>query len=153
MARVLEGSMNVLGDSIEILWGTNATPAQFARLQELLRNAQETKQPPEEVAAAVKRELPNFTVLANQLLVPKTAGEFYALIAVIVGLIALGRERPTTVYEDRRVIVNQTVEQIYNTPPPASPQPAPARSTKHGRNEPCPCGSRKKYKHCCGRLK
>ena len=23
---------------------------------------------------------------------------------------------------------------------------------KVGRNEPCPCGSGKKYKHCCGRL-
>lgn len=26
----------------------------------------------------------------------------------------------------------------------------PARSTKVGRNEPCPCGSGKKYKKCCG---
>jgi len=26
----------------------------------------------------------------------------------------------------------------------------PARSTKIGRNEPCPCGSGKKYKRCCG---
>jgi len=27
----------------------------------------------------------------------------------------------------------------------------PARSEKFGRNEPCPCGSGKKYKKCCGR--
>ena len=27
---------------------------------------------------------------------------------------------------------------------------APAVSTKIGRNEPCPCGSGKKYKKCCG---
>lgn len=27
----------------------------------------------------------------------------------------------------------------------------PARSHKIGRNEPCPCGSGKKYKNCCGR--
>jgi len=27
------------------------------------------------------------------------------------------------------------------------------RSTrKVGRNEPCPCGSGKKFKHCCGRI-
>ncbi len=26
----------------------------------------------------------------------------------------------------------------------------PARSNKVGRNEPCPCGSGKKYKKCCG---
>lgn len=27
----------------------------------------------------------------------------------------------------------------------------PASSQKVGRNEPCPCGSNKKYKKCCGR--
>ncbi len=33
-------------------------------------------------------------------------------------------------------------------PPP--PLPAAAKRTKIGRNEPCPCGSGKKYKRCCG---
>jgi Predicted metal-binding protein related to the C-terminal domain of SecA len=28
--------------------------------------------------------------------------------------------------------------------------PAPIKSTKVGRNDPCPCGSGKKYKKCCG---
>jgi len=28
--------------------------------------------------------------------------------------------------------------------------PEPARSIKISRNDPCPCGSGKKYKHCCG---
>jgi uncharacterized protein YecA (UPF0149 family) len=27
---------------------------------------------------------------------------------------------------------------------------APVKSVKIGRNEPCPCGSGKKYKKCCG---
>lgn len=32
------------------------------------------------------------------------------------------------------------------------PLPArPASVAKIGRNDPCPCGSGKKYKHCCGR--
>ncbi len=35
---------------------------------------------------------------------------------------------------------------------PLLPRPVlPARVTKIGRNEPCPCGSGKKYKKCCGR--
>ena len=29
--------------------------------------------------------------------------------------------------------------------------PTPAAKKKVGRNDPCPCGSGKKYKHCCGR--
>jgi preprotein translocase subunit SecA len=31
------------------------------------------------------------------------------------------------------------------------PQPQKAAGKKIGRNDPCPCGSGKKYKHCCGR--
>ncbi|MEZ4637760.1 MAG: SEC-C metal-binding domain-containing protein [Caldilineaceae bacterium] len=30
-------------------------------------------------------------------------------------------------------------------------RPAPSPSTKVGRNDPCPCGSGKKYKHCHGK--
>jgi preprotein translocase subunit SecA len=29
--------------------------------------------------------------------------------------------------------------------------PVVRKSEKVGRNDPCPCGSGKKYKHCCGR--
>jgi preprotein translocase subunit SecA len=34
-------------------------------------------------------------------------------------------------------------------PPPPKAQPV-RRGRKVGRNEPCPCGSGKKYKKCCG---
>ncbi|MCC5795034.1 MAG: preprotein translocase subunit SecA [Chromatiales bacterium] len=41
-------------------------------------------------------------------------------------------------------------------PPPRGPAPAPGPVTREapkvGRNQPCPCGSGKKYKHCHGRL-
>lgn len=37
------------------------------------------------------------------------------------------------------------------TMPPADTEPAaPAVSHKVGRNDPCPCGSGKKFKKCCG---
>ncbi len=36
--------------------------------------------------------------------------------------------------------------------PVAAPRPAAAVTAgKVGRNDPCPCGSGKKYKHCCGK--
>jgi SEC-C motif-containing protein len=31
-----------------------------------------------------------------------------------------------------------------------NPKPPPVRVEKIGRNDPCPCGSGKKYKKCCG---
>jgi preprotein translocase subunit SecA len=43
-------------------------------------------------------------------------------------------------------------EQAANTPVGGPPRPATVRRTqpKVGRNDPCPCGSGKKYKRCCG---
>ena len=36
--------------------------------------------------------------------------------------------------------------------PPAAQKPEPVRVAKRiGRNDPCPCGSGKKYKRCCGK--
>jgi SEC-C motif domain protein len=35
-------------------------------------------------------------------------------------------------------------------PPTSSSQPVPQSAPKVGRNDPCPCGSGKKYKKCCG---
>ena len=32
-----------------------------------------------------------------------------------------------------------------------TPKKQPRKVTKIGRNDPCPCGSGKKYKNCCGR--
>ncbi len=44
-------------------------------------------------------------------------------------------------------------EQVANTPVGQGAKPVTVRRTtpKVGRNDPCPCGSGKKYKHCCGR--
>jgi preprotein translocase subunit SecA len=38
-----------------------------------------------------------------------------------------------------------------NNPGDDTGQPQQLKSTKVGRNDPCPCGSGKKYKHCHGR--
>ena len=35
----------------------------------------------------------------------------------------------------------------------AKPQTIRREKPKIGRNQPCPCGSGKKYKHCCGKLR
>jgi uncharacterized protein len=39
---------------------------------------------------------------------------------------------------------------LANYAPMQSPQTLPTPASKVGRNDPCPCGSGKKYKRCCG---
>jgi tetratricopeptide (TPR) repeat protein len=45
----------------------------------------------------------------------------------------------------------QEQRQSRRAEPPARPAPPVPRFGKVGRNDPCPCGSGKKYKRCCGR--
>ena len=45
-----------------------------------------------------------------------------------------------------------TVPEAADTPAPAAPQPVTRAQPKVGRNDPCPCGSGKKYKQCHGAL-
>jgi hypothetical protein len=61
-----------------------------------------------------------------------------------------GRLIPTGVRNARRAPRLQTSEVLPEPlpPPPLPPAKAPI---KPGRNDPCPCGSGRKYKKCCGR--
>ncbi|MEW6142294.1 MAG: preprotein translocase subunit SecA [Chloroflexota bacterium] len=82
-----------------------------------------------------------------------------------VGLHAIAQERPVTVYQREgfrhfnemmasiqhdvvRMIFRVRLEKKGEPPPPKAAVPA---SKTVGRNDPCPCGSGKKYKKCCGR--
>ena len=45
-----------------------------------------------------------------------------------------------------------TTEETPETPAEQAPLPPVDQKKEIGRNDPCPCGSGKKYKHCCGKL-
>ena len=53
------------------------------------------------------------------------------------------------IIEDLPVIL-QVIAAYWRDPDRPLPRSEPVRSTKVGRNDPCPCGSGKKFKKCCG---
>ena len=46
---------------------------------------------------------------------------------------------------------DENSKKVQNLATGESKHPTERKKTKIGRNEPCPCGSGKKYKNCCGR--
>ncbi len=54
-------------------------------------------------------------------------------------------------HQDLPVADQPTQPMFYSHDDAASPQPAQRPQQKVGRNAPCPCGSGKKYKKCCGK--
>jgi preprotein translocase subunit SecA len=81
-----------------------------------------------------------------------------------IGLRAVGQEQPLVVYKREghalfeallASIQHDVVHSIYHVgivkeAPQKKKEPVMA-GKKVGRNDPCPCGSGKKYKHCCGK--
>lgn len=59
------------------------------------------------------------------------------------------REKVERVNLIRNMVMNMQAAQQAGGP--EKPQPKTNKSEKVGRNDPCPCGSGKKYKNCCGK--
>jgi len=62
---------------------------------------------------------------------------------------AVVRDTATATFEGERFPLDRITE-IVETLDAARPSIRPRRATKVGRNTPCPCGSGRKYKKCCG---
>jgi preprotein translocase subunit SecA len=56
---------------------------------------------------------------------------------------------PVSGAEQINNIVGESEVQRYINAMPRKPKQKVKSTPKIGRNEPCPCGSGKKYKHCC----
>jgi preprotein translocase subunit SecA len=53
--------------------------------------------------------------------------------------------------EEAKQFIEQQKQEHAKAAPTPQPPSQPHRNKKPKRNEPCPCGSGKKYKHCCGK--
>ena len=86
-----------------------------------------------------------------------------ALIAPFVGFLEVENQAPFAVRDDIELRLDEDVALIPQTllvlrklaqirhQSPVPGRRSPARQTKPGRNDPCPCGSGQKYKRCCGK--
>ena len=150
MGHIPEGVFNFIGNTIEILSAPNRTVNELQQLAALIKRAEARRAAPEEVAEQIRAELPSFRQIAD--LLPTNRGELYGFLALVLAAAQL-LSSPTGTTNN--ITVNQVVEQAC-PPAAAAHQGASRRATvsalpnKQGRNEPCACGSGKKYKRCCG---
>lgn len=143
--HVPDGVFNVIGSTLEVLAAPERTIKDLTRLAQIFNEARAAKQSREQVAERVTKEVPAFSGVVE--LLPHNRGELYAFFALILATIPLLKDcKPQ---ERPNVTINQVVNQVI-VQQPAAPQLPPKLKPKVGRNDPCPCGSGKKYKKCCG---
>jgi SEC-C motif len=156
MGHIPDGVFNFVGNTIEILSAPQRTVDELSRLATILREAREKKRSPEEVAQTIRKELPELSGLAD--LLPKTRAELYAFLALIVAVVALLSQSGGGDSKSTNITVNQTINQVFIETEKVAKSPEKAAQSpnkavpKVGRNDPCPCGSGKKFKKCCGRV-
>lgn len=152
--HIPDGVYSFIGNTIQLLSGPASTVSELQKLAAILSEARERKTSPEEVGKRIEEEAPGLSGLKD--LLPKTRSEFYSFVTIgltVVGLILgqLKHDQPVN------ITVNQVVnvvcqEQTFPNDHRAVDKNKPViKKTKVGRNDPCPCGSGKKYKKCCGR--
>ena len=150
MGHIPDGVYNFIGNTIELLSGPARTVAELQRLAAILKNAKENQSSHQEISKEIEKELPELSSLKD--ILPKTRTELYAFIAIIISTIALLASQPQS-NEPQKIEVNNVINNIYQqlpqTPETKKPIQKPEKSKKVGRNDPCPCGSGKKYKKCC----
>lgn len=73
----------------------------------------------------------------------------YRRIEELAGGLAMEEIEIVQLALDERLLLLGQKPFFFGDQPDEEPVPAPAKS-KTGRNEPCPCGSGKKFKKCCG---
>ena len=92
--------------------------------------------------------LHNYAIAAPGTTNRKKVFELYEKIAEIAQGFADGEEAIVKAGLDVR-LMNAGLPPIFDSEEDSEPEPSVA-SPKVGRNDPCPCGSGKKYKKCCG---
>ena len=131
------------------------------RLASVIAEAKRVHEEPNQIAEKIKQEAPELSYIVDAL--PKTRSELYNFILVILAaasvLIAAAAvvnsdSSPSEAEIERMVeeTVEKAIQESQKQPPVLEKKQPYVAPEKPGRNSPCPCGSGKKYKHCCGRL-
>lgn len=82
---------------------------------------------------------------------PQTVKPFLKTLAQDKALLAQYRERYKRIKEAGTLLASRYPALAQAWGMRSAPKPSPASAPKVGRNEPCPCGSGKKFKQCCGK--
>lgn len=150
MGHIPDGVYNFLGNTIEFLSGPSRSIAELERLAALLERAKTSNATSQAVAKEIDESIPELSSIKDWL--PKTRSELYAFIALLLSALSLMISQSES-EEPSKVEVNTVINNVYQQAPAAQTPPNSEKPKKQkakvGRNEPCPCGSGRKFKKCC----
>ena len=144
------GVFHFLASLIEILSAPERTSSELSRLVEVLSDAFDRRQNPAEVVARVYDEVPELAAVAA--LLPAGSAGFSAHVSMTVAVSVLVWQVKGDSAVDSTVTVEQALNHIFNEMNLTAKRLGSRPMQSVGRNDPCPCGSGRRFKRCCGAL-
>jgi SEC-C motif len=158
------GVYELAGSVVRYLASGAVSIPDLRRLQDVLRDAQQRKAKSSEVVSEIKRKVPSAEGITASFASPASlamAAWLQVLLTIITVILVMRGQSSGSLTETQ---VEHAVEQALKsanvtrdhpaaaapTVAPSAPNPAVRPTGKVGWNHHCPCGSRRKYKKCCG---
>lgn len=144
--KAVEGTFDVANEVIKVLAGPAATHEVFKRLATIFQEA--NKNSPSDIAEKLK-DVPEVGNSLRQL-IPSDPMAFMTFVSMMCAIITtwLALNQPPSLTEEQ---LTTAVQRGIEAEKGKSEELGSNQSENIGRNQPCPCESGKKYKHCCGR--
>jgi hypothetical protein len=114
IGHIPDGVFNFIGNTIEILSAPERTVEELTRLSDILREAKEKQQSPEEVAERIQKELPSLAGIGA--LLPKNRAELYGFLAVILAAAQLLQSSLSSQQPPVTINITQVVNQAAAQP-------------------------------------
>lgn len=131
---------------ISLLNTPERTTGELTRLVEILSEGVEKKSDPEVIAAQIQDDAESLSGIRE--LLPASGRDLTTFVTMAVSLSILVWKTGGESGAKEPISVEKAVEHILSE----MDAMAPALRHRVGRNAPCPCGSGKKHKQCCGTL-
>jgi hypothetical protein len=147
---VPDGVDSFIRHLVEHLSAPERSLSEIERLSVIFVAAMQSEAAFAHVGDTIKESLPPLSPVADML--PAPSAERYVFISlslksIVLFISELGRSDDPTVdvHQVLNVVYEEEAASLSTLPHP----PPPEEGAKVGRNDPCPCGSGKKYKKCC----
>ena len=150
--HIPDGIYDTTAEGIRIIANSARSASSLAILQRLLEEARASNSSPEATAAVIERESPpEFRLLAEVVRRLKGVPIATWLTLLLAAITIIQGESFDQRLNDVQGKVDRIYRQAVEVIAEPSPTPSSAPMPRVGRNDPCPCGSGRKYKRCHGR--
>ena len=163
--KILDGVYTAIGEVVRFFTGKHRVE-DIKRLRAVLELAKKQQLGREDIISRINQTTPELSTFTDCL--PTTRLELYAFLTLIILIIgsflrlAGNTEKNKLSEADLRPVAEITVNNYIQVETDSTNQEiksdkrplaggTEAKEKQVGRNDPCPCGSGRKYKRCCGR--